>query len=291
MKKVFSILLAAILLAALTACQTSGESIQTNPPGENGASKPTSKEPPTLKILDDTCIGLEAVIGTYSWMYDTGNGHWTAVAADSLHPLQSQEFLIPMETASDTVELSFDVQPQDVTVQCWRDIHFGNPDASGEYVALDANKLELKAGGYIYEVCANWTGENLAAAGTVHYSFYVIWKADDHEHESAEVPQIVDDPVSGYCGNTMTTIMLDGKEYTFDGSDSVYLTDVLLNLKYDPMRVCRCAPEFEVTTEFGGPYGVNLTNGYARCEDGQADLTADQIELIRQILDNHTDIQ
>ena len=111
---------------------------------------------------------------------------------------------------------------------------------------------------------------------------------DDHTHVPAEDPQTVDDPVTGYCGNTMTTIILDDKEYTFMGSDSVNLTDILINLKYDPMRVCRCAPEFTVKTEFGEPYGVNLSQGYARCEDGQADLTEEQIERIHEVLDNQT---
>ena len=98
----------------------------------------------------------------------------------------------------------------------------------------------------------------------------------------------MDDPVTGYCGNTVTTIDLDGKTYSFEGSDSVNLTDVLINLKYDPMKLCRCLPEFTVTTELGGPYGVNLSQGYARCSDGQADLTEEQVELIRQILNNQT---
>ena len=288
MKRVLSGLLAVVLIFTLTACQTVGEPLPTNPPGSNGQSKPNSKEPPVLRVMDSTGIAIEANRGTYSWMYDTVNGLWKSEEADSAHPLQCQEFLIPMETASDAVTLSFDVQPQDITVQCWRDIHFGNPDASGEYIDLDGNTLKLKAGGYIYEVCANWTDENLEAAGTVHYSFYVIWKTDDHEHKPAEIPQTVDDPVSGYCGNTMTTLMLDGKKYTFMGSDSVNLTDILINLKYDPMQVCRCAAEFEVTTEFGGPYGVNLSQGYARCEDGQADLTEEQVEQIQQIIDNQT---
>lgn len=66
------------------------------------------------------------------------------------------------------------------------------------------------------------------------------------------------------------------------------LTDILINLKYDPTRVCRCAPEFTVKTEFGEPYGLNLSQGYARCADGQADLTADQVELIQKILENQT---
>ena len=259
---------------------------QPNPPGSNGASKPTSKEPPELKVLDSTCLGIVANKGTYSWTYDNGDGTQTGVCADSSHPLEWQEFLVPMTTSDDTVELCFDVQPQEISVRCWNDVYWGKVEAEEENVTLNEYTLKLKEGGYIYEVVGTWTGENLAAVGTVHYGFYVIM--DDHSHTLAEEPQIVDDPVTGYCGNTMTTIVLDGKEYTFMGSDSVILTDILINLKYDPMRVCRCAPEFTVKTEFGEPYGVNLSQGYARCEDGQVDLTPDQVEMIQKILDNQT---
>ena len=278
----------------MTACQSSGqiscpaddEPEKVNAPGSNGASKPTSTEPPELKILDSTCLGIVANKGTYSWMSDNGDGTWKGVEADSSHPLEWQKFLVPMTTSDDTVELYFDVQPQEMSVRCWSDANWGKVNAKEENANLSGNKLELKEGGYIYEVVATWTGENLAAEGTAYYAFYVI--QDDHSHTLAEQSQTVDDPVAGYCGNTMTTIILNGKEYTFMGSDSVNLTDILINLKYDPMRVCRCVPEFTVKTEFGEPYGVNLSQGYARCEEGQADLTEEQIERIREILDNQT---
>ena len=294
MKKLLSILLTVILILAMTACRSSGqiscpaegEPEKVNAPGSNGASKPTSTEPPELKILDSTCLGIVANKGTYSWMSDNGDGTWKGVEADSSHPLEWQEFLVPMITSDDMVELYFDVQPQEVSIRCWSDANWGKVNAKEENANLSGNKLELKDGGYIYEVVAKWTGENLAAEGTVYYGFYVI--KDDHTHEPAEDPQTVDDPVTGYCGNTMTTIILDGKEYTFMGSDSVNLTDILINLKYDPMRACRCAPEFTVKTEFGEPYGVNLSQGYARCEEGQADLTEEQIEKIREILNSQT---
>ena len=294
MKKLLAIILAAILIFSMTACQSSGqiscpaddEPEKVNAPGSNGASKPTSTEPPELKVLDSTCPGIVANKGTYSWTYDNGDGTQTGVCADSSHPLEWQAFLVPMTTSDDTVELYFDVQPQEVSVRCWSDAYWGTVDAEEEHVTLSDNMLKLKDGGYIYEVAAKWTGENLAAEGTAYYGFYVI--KDDHTHEPAKDPQTVDDPVTGYCGNTMTTIILDEKEYSFMGSDSVYLTDILINLKYDPMRVCRCAPEFTVKTEFGEPYGVNLSQGYARCEEGQADLTEEQIEKIREILDNQT---
>lgn len=219
-------------------------------------------------------------------MYDRGDGIWTGVEADSMHPLQMQEYLTPFVTADDTIDLLFDVTPQDITIRCWSGVHWDDLDASGEVAELDGNTLKLKNGAYIYEVCASWTGENLAASGTAHYCFYVI--RDDHGHEAAGEPQTVEDPYSGYCGNTMSTIILDGKEYTFEGSDSVYLTDTLLNLAYDPDKLCDCMAEFTVKTEFGGPYGVNLSQGYARFDGAQADLTKEQVEAIRDIVDNQT---
>ena len=267
MKKLLAIILVAILIFSMTACQSSGqiscpaegEPEKVNAPGSNGASKPTSTEPPDLKILDSTCLGIVANKGTYSWKSDNGDGTWKGVEADSSHPLEWQEFLVPMTTSDDTVELFFDVQPQEVSIRCWSDVNWGKVNAKDENTNLTGNKLELKDGGYIYEVVAKWTGENLAAEGAVYYGFYVI--KDDHTHVPAEDPQTVDDPVTGYCGNTMTTIILDDKEYTFMGSDSVNLTDILINLKYDPMRVCRCAPEFTVKTEFGDPLWSQSQSG------------------------------
>ena len=49
-----------------------------------------------------------------------------------------------------------------------------------------------------------------------------------------------------------------------------------------PGQVCRCLPEFTVDTEFGG-YDVDLTESYARCESGQAALTAEQTDSIQGI--------
>lgn len=286
MKRLFCVLIALAVILALAGCNDQQMPTQPHEPGSNGASKPTSEKPPVLRIQDGTAQSAEAVRGTYSWMYDRGDGIWMGVEADSMHPLQMQEYLTPFITADDTVELLFDIPPQDISIRCWSGAHWGDIDASGEVTELDGNTLKLKDGGYIYEVSASWTGENLAAAGTAHYSFYVI--QCDHGHEVAQDPQTVDDPVTGYCGNTITIIHLDGRDYAFEGSDSVRLTDILINLKYDPDKLCDCMAEFTVKTEFGDPYRVNLSQGYARCDNGQADLTEEQIEAIRAILDNQT---
>lgn len=110
---------------------------------------------------------------------------------------------------------------------------------------------------------------------------------EEDVHEPAAEPQTVADPVSGYCGNTVTEVTLEGETYSFWGDDSVALTDIVINLAYDPAAVCKCLPEFTVDTEFGNGYGVNLTESYVRCEAGQASLTAEQTETIRGILERN----
>lgn len=109
--------------------------------------------------------------------------------------------------------------------------------------------------------------------------------SDEHSHSPANEAQTVEDPVFGYCGNTQTTIYFDhGRSHTFISGNSVTVTDILVNLKYDPSKLCKCLPEYQVDTEFGTGYGINLTAGYARCEKGQADLTQEQIDQLQEII-------
>ena len=112
----------------------------------------------------------------------------------------------------------------------------------------------------------------------------ILLNADGHTHKKADEPQTVSDPYSGYCGNTMTAVRCGDKECSFMGGNSVYITDLLLNLDYDPKKVCKCLPEYTVDTEFYQGYGVNLSGGYARCDKGQAELTGEQVDKLREIL-------
>lgn len=100
-------------------------------------------------------------------------------------------------------------------------------------------------------------------------------------------------PADVYCGNTQTTILYNDQAYTVMGAPSVTLTDLLLHLDYDPEKVCKCADyALTVTTEFGGPYYISLNERYARCQNdqgvlvGQADLTEEQLQTIKTILQN-----
>jgi len=172
MKRIITIALAVILILSMTACNQITE--QPSPPGSNGPSKPTSTEPPVLMITDDSGNNTKANTGTYTWIYDNGDGTQTGVCADSTHPLQWQKLMEPMTTTEDTIELNFAVPPQEYMVRRWNESCWGDVNAISEGVVIKGNEIELKDGGYIYEVAAKWTGENLAAEGTVCYGFYVI---------------------------------------------------------------------------------------------------------------------
>lgn len=117
---------------------------------------------------------------------------------------------------------------------------------------------------------------------------YPVDESDaEHMHGPVDDAQIVDDPVTGYCGNIVTTVRFaDGTSHTFEGSESVNLTDVVINLAYDINKICKCRSEYTVITESGTEYGVHLHGeGYVRCEEGQAELTEEQIKTVTQIIE------
>ncbi len=93
-----------------------------------------------------------------------------------------------------------------------------------------------------------------------------------------------------YCGNTMTSIKpykdKDSEGVSFDGDDSVTLTDMLRKLDYSG-GICKCLPQYLIKTEIGS-YGVNLSEGYARTEQGQARLSDEQVKIIREIINRRS---
>lgn len=109
--------------------------------------------------------------------------------------------------------------------------------------------------------------------------------APAHYHDPAEEPRTVEDPVSGYCGNLVTTVYKDGKSFSFMYGESVHITDILVNLDYERDGVCSCAAEFAVDTELIRNCEINLTEYFVRCEKGQASLTKEQADGIKKIID------
>jgi len=240
------------------------------------------KEPPAAKLLHGSGSTPLNRAG-YSWHYPNEDGTMAAVIADSLHALDCKEILDPICVTGDYVKLAFEEAPDSVEVRCWPDTAW-NTNAEPESVNCYDTAFDLKQGGYIYEIIAMWNESEVAHFGSVSYYAYITTEKE-HDHQVASEPQTVDGPVVGYCGNTQTTLYIDGEAYTFMYDESVTLTDILLNLDYDPNKLCNCLPEYTVDTEFGKGYGINLTDGYARCNKGQADLTAGQLDQIRSIIE------
>lgn len=113
--------------------------------------------------------------------------------------------------------------------------------------------------------------------------------ASSHEHAPAAEPQTVDDPVDAYCGNTQASLTVNGETVWFTYGDAVTLTDILINLAYDPASVCECEAEFTAGTEMAAsPYEISLTDAFVRCGKGQALLTEEQVNELREIVKNQT---
>ena len=264
------------------------------------------KEPPvgTIRTPEGDA---DLRLGGYDWIYSLGNGLDNATIADQAGRPIPKEVLTPVTISSqfaetvyapvpgtDTyaptnslsylVKLAWEVEPTTVTYACWPESVWVKEKVEEESVVSQDGAFYAKPGGYVYEIVATWDDTGKGYHGSANYYVYIVG-GDDHSHQAAATAQTVDEPFVGYCGNTQTTLHIGDKEYTFMYGNSVTLTDILLNLKYDPMRICRCRPEYTVDTEFGKGYGINLTAGYARCDKGQADLTQEQIDTIAEIIE------
>lgn len=108
----------------------------------------------------------------------------------------------------------------------------------------------------------------------------------DHSHRFAEPGDPGEDVPSGYCGNLTVTVTIAGESHSLTGADSLAMTEILRDLPYDPSQVCRCMAEFTVDTELLSGIHVNLTQGFARCEKGQAALTEEQVRILQDIIDS-----
>ena len=131
------------------------------------------EQPPALTVVSDE-TSVAALLGTYSWQQRNIDGIITDIRADSPHPLDCRDLLSPpLETAEATAALRFTQNPDKiVSIQCWNDSYWSMPSADGENMIFNGNTIELKSGGYIYEVVARWDDDN-GYGGTDHYSFYI----------------------------------------------------------------------------------------------------------------------
>ena len=131
------------------------------------------EEPPRLSVISDE-TAFDTLLGTYVWQKRNSDGTSTVTQADSLHPLDCENWLFKFETSETTAVLNFAENPSSIlNIQCWSEKHWNNHDASSENITVDGYEIELKPGGYIYEVVAQWDTPKSGYGGTAHYYFYI----------------------------------------------------------------------------------------------------------------------
>ena len=128
-------------------------------------------------------------------------------------------------------------------------------------------------------------GENMAAApenaGMVDSEYMLLWEG---EYQADCATTVNPSSAESDFSNSENTVLEETVITGVLGEDYEILKDMLLNLDYSPHKVCRCLPQYKLKTDFG-EFGIHLSEGYARCEKGQAKLTAEQIQTLREIID------
>lgn len=264
MKKTIAFLLAMLMLCG---CQSAGEGAKTTAPRMQlvqGAQTHTDYAGIEIQIAEATW-GADGLTLQVDWKNRTPH-EATFGAAYTIERKEGEEW-VSCQTVDDLVFIAIG--------------YILSPGQTRREVYQVSTMFDVtKAGTYRFR--ADFSVEDLSHQNL--WAEFVLGSHGDHIHRPAPEPQTAQETISGYCGNIQTTLYIGDKEYTFMYGHSVTLTDILANLDYDPMKVCRCRPEYWVDTEFASGYGINLRSGYARCEMGQADLTQEQIDTIGQII-------
>ena len=130
------------------------------------------EEPPSLSVISDK-TSCYALLGSYSWQRKNNDGSLEYMEADSAHPLDCRDLLVQLDTAETTAILQFAEKPDTILdVRCWSDEYWDDPTANSEAVTVNGRTIELKPGGYIYEVKAQWSTES-GYGGIAYYTFYI----------------------------------------------------------------------------------------------------------------------
>lgn len=222
-------------------------------------------EPPKLMIGS---VG-QAVTGTYQWSCAMGDGTWSHVCADSAHPLQMEKQLEALSPGNPWVDMNFEVFPDEYTVRCWPGSAFGDTEAKSEAMMVWNNSIQLKMADYIYEVTATWKDNGSGYYGTATYVFYA----------APAMPYDVM-PIRGGV-----ELYVAGEVLNLDPEHAKIMRAILDTLTFDPEAVCNCMPEYRLVLDGYDSYGIHLEEGYIRCDEGQAKLTAQQLKDLSALID------
>ena len=132
----------------------------------------TLHQPPELKVtvgdrtVNPTCISPQWTV------WDEDGNVIDGYITESGHTLQSYELGKPELVTEETeVFLNFAVEPDWISVTCWKENAIHQEYPVSEKCILKDHTLELHPGSYIYEIKAKW--ERALYEGTANYSFYI----------------------------------------------------------------------------------------------------------------------
>lgn len=154
----------AAVLGLLSACAAQPEAPA---PEAGGITAPPEL---TVTIGDKSCTALR---GGWSWTVQEGEDQYSSTISDSAHPLECQEITPQLTAAESQALLSFPLEPDALTAQCWPESAWGDEYAQGEAAAVEGYALTLNPGGWIYEVRAGWD-RMPGFEGECRYSFFAL---------------------------------------------------------------------------------------------------------------------
>lgn len=222
--------------------------------------------PPELWIVHS---GKEMTAkGAYTWNYQLEDGKWACTNADASHPLLMKDRLNVISPGDPNVILEFGDWPDDYTVRCWPDTA-DDTDAASQAVMNWNNNIELKMGGYIYEVTATWNDDGDGYYGTVTYVFYAA-------------PAVLYDVMPIHAG---MDLYIAGEILRLDTEREEIIQKILDALDYDENAFDDLLPEYRLILASGDAFGIHLKEGYVSGEKGQAKLSAEQLKDMSAIID------
>lgn len=193
--------------------------------------------------------------------------------SESIYAITPDGTYEPTNALGYLIKTQWEAQPDTVTYTCWPTDVWTDPETpSKEVYLLEDNAFYVWDECGIYEITATWDAPGYQGTATYYVYFMVVSNC------------LVAEESSNVCNATRVTFHLEDGNYSFMGGNAVILTDLLLGLNYDPMKVCRCMPEFTVDTDYKTGYGINLRENYVRCDQGQAELTPEQAYAIREYM-------
>ena len=109
--------------------------------------------------------------GNYSWEGPAVNGKAQCVVACGAHPLDGVPMPEFTSVSGEWLILSFPVEPDEITIQCWPREDIGRTRAWGTAVEFDGTYLPMEEGDWVFQVVAKWNREDWK--GEAEYHLYL----------------------------------------------------------------------------------------------------------------------